>query len=96
MKSDVDVFHKRDTPFGKVRDELLQRVIVQTGSREGYNVNVQIEFAGDALNERGLSGSGSSILQKGVRGAPENGECNHVKKRFWRGGGRRGRWGGDG
>ena len=51
--------------FGKVRNELLQRIVVQTSARERNDINVQVEFPGDALNKRGLSGSGSSILQSG-------------------------------
>ena len=50
--------------FGKVRNELLQRIVVQTDSRERDDVNVQIEFPGDTLNEGRLSGSGSSILRR--------------------------------
>ena len=55
MEHGVNVFHKRDAVFGKARNELLQRAVVQTSSRERNDVNIQIEFPSDTLNGGRLS-----------------------------------------
>ena len=39
----VDVFYQRDTFLRKVHDEFLKRVIVETGAREGDDVDVEPE-----------------------------------------------------
>ena len=58
--------------FGEVRNEPLQRAVVQTDPRERDNVNVQVEFASDTLNEGRLPGSGSSILNKSWNGVNDS------------------------
>ena len=62
MECGVDVLHKRNAVFGDVRNKLLQRIVVQTESRERNDIHVQIEFSSDALNKGRLPGSRSSIL----------------------------------